>query len=303
MKTNQQGCNDSLGVCGVETDEQKQTTNQQKLEIYIFTDPLCPDCWGFEPVIKKFRLEYGHLCKMRFITVPEAASWCVNEQNQKSLADLWEETSSRTGMCCDGDIWHENPLTQSETPAIAVKAAEMQGRQYGLRYLRKVREALFLNKENVSKEEILLDCAKRANLDVHEFHKDLHSDLARKALDADINTTHEMGAEDVPTMIFFNDCIEDAGLKISGLHDFHVYVDILGRMLGSPPTPRPKMDIDEFMETYGLVATQEVAHVYDLSMKEATCRLKALQLQQKIECVPAKKGSFWKADPHRALQN
>ncbi|AXF55670.1 hypothetical protein DT065_06300 [Salicibibacter kimchii] len=56
------------------------------------------------------------------------------------------------------------------------------------------------------------------------------------------------------------------------------------------------MDIDEFMKNDGLVATQEVAQVYDLSMKEATSRLKALQLQQKIECIPVKKGSFWKAD-------
>ncbi|WP_160112431.1 hypothetical protein [Salicibibacter kimchii] len=50
------------------------------------------------------------------------------------------------------------------------------------------------------------------------------------------------------------------------------------------------------MKNDGLVATQEVAQVYDLSMKEATSRLKALQLQQKIECIPVKKGSFWKAD-------
>ncbi|WP_245723070.1 DsbA family protein [Natribacillus halophilus] len=293
MNANQRGCDDTLGVCGVESDERRQTESQQKLEIYIFTDPLCPDCWGFEPKIKKIRLEYGHLFKMRFFIVPEAASGRVNEQNRQSLADLWEKTATRTGMCCDGDIWHENPLSHSDAPAIAVKAAEMQGRQYGLRYLRRLREALFLKKENVSKEDVLLRCAQRSELDLHEFHKDLHSDLARKALASDVNTTHEMEAESVPTMIFFNDCIEDAGIKISGLHNYDVYVDILTNMLGEIPEPRPKMSLGDFMNTYQFVATQEVAEVYDLSMKEATSHLKALQLQQKVERVPVKKGAFW----------
>ncbi|MBB6448481.1 putative DsbA family dithiol-disulfide isomerase [Geomicrobium halophilum] len=296
VKTNERGCDDTLGVCGMEEGD-KPTNDHFKLEIYVFTDPLCPACWGMEPKLKKIQLEYGHLFKMRFFIVPEAASWCVNEQNQKSLVDLWETTATRTGMCCDGDIWHENPLSHSEAPAIAVKAAEMQGRQYGILYLRRLREALFLKKENISNEEILLSCAKRTQLDLEEFRKDLNSDLARKALESDVNTTHEMDAEAVPTMIFFNDRIEDAGLKVSGLHSYDVYEDILAKMLGDYPQARKKMDIDEFVRTYQFVATQEVAEVYDLSMKEANARLKALQLQQKVESIPVKRGTFWQPIP------
>ena len=41
--------------------------------------------------------------------------------------------------------------------SIALKAAELQGRRAGIRFLRKLQEMLFLEKQNISNFEVLVD--------------------------------------------------------------------------------------------------------------------------------------------------
>ncbi|WP_258871641.1 DsbA family protein, partial [Halobacillus trueperi] len=32
---------------------------KRPIEIYVFIDPLCPECWSLEPFLKKLTIEYG----------------------------------------------------------------------------------------------------------------------------------------------------------------------------------------------------------------------------------------------------
>ncbi|GAK10140.1 YjbH-like, GTP pyrophosphokinase domain [Geomicrobium sp. JCM 19038] len=295
MVMTKEQCNYYTGTCGEAAGDQREhLINDHRVEIYVFTDPLCPLCWGIEPKLKKLLNEYNQYIKVRYVVMPENASARIHEQNQRTLSDLWDITSTQTGMCCDGDFWYENPISVPETPSIAIKAAEMQGRQCGMRFLRRVREALFLNKQDVTDDHVLLKCAQEAGLDEIEFQKDFHSDLAKQALESDLRTKNEMGVSEVPSMIFFNDCIEDAGVMISGLHSYDVYEDILTEVLGKTPVPEMKHDLLSFVRHYSLVATAEIAEVFDLTTKETKSAMKRLQLQQKVECVPVKHGEFWK---------
>ncbi|WP_018921493.1 ClpXP adapter SpxH family protein [Salsuginibacillus kocurii] len=288
-------CDNETGTCD------GLPINAKKVELYVFTDPLCPECWAFEPKLKKLKMEYGHYLTIRFFVAGHLQTWNICEQTesyttqkQKDLASQWEETGSRTGMSCDGDLWLEDPISSACVPSLAIKAAEMQGRQLATIFLRKLREALFLNKRNIEKEQELLLCAENAGLDLEEFKKDLHSNGAIKALQCDMRTTREMEVEKAPTFVFFNDCIEDAGLKVCGLYDYAVYVNILSELVGEHLYAEDKVDLPDFLKQYKYVATTEVAEVYDLSINEAECKLKQLQLQQKVEKVPVKYGTFWR---------
>ncbi|GAK05788.1 YjbH-like, GTP pyrophosphokinase domain [Geomicrobium sp. JCM 19037] len=294
MLTAKQHCDTNSGICGSGEEEHTEKRAFKKLELYVFTDPLCPACWGIEPTLKKINMEYGNLITLRYFIVPTSTSAWIHEQNNRSLSDLWDVTSKKTGMCCDGDVWRENPFSNTELPALAVKAAEMQGRQSGIRYLRRLRELLFLNKKNVTEEDVLVDCAKEAGLDEREFNNDFHSGTISRALRCDMSTTEEMGVQEVPSMIFFNDCIEDAGVKVSGLHSYSTYVEVLTDLLGFKPEPNTPCTLMEFLEKYRFVATKEIAEVFDLTTKEAVSEMKKLQLQQKVECVPVKHGEFWR---------
>ncbi|WP_151679729.1 ClpXP adapter SpxH family protein [Weizmannia acidilactici] len=264
------------------------------LEIYVFVDPLCPECWALEPILKKLRLEYGIYFRFRHVLIGKLANLNDNPKKHEAMVDYWEKTASRTGMSCDGSLWIENPITSPYIVSIAIKAAELQGKKQGLRFLRKVQELVFLEKQNISDIDILLECAKEASLDVDEFLHDIHSESAAKAFQCDLKITSEMEVTESPSLVFFNENIEDEGLKISGLYSYDVYVQVLQEMLGKRPAPMPLPPLEDFLKFFGIVASKEISVVYDMPIHEAEKELKKLVLQQKVQKINGKHGSFWK---------
>lgn len=287
-----------------ESSNMKQTTTSQHgfsdllkkpIEIYVFIDPLCPECWSLEPFIKKLTVEYGRFFTIRPIISGKLTSLHTQSlQKPEDLAKGWEKVASRTGMSCDGDLWLENPINSPWITALAIKAAELQGRKAGMRFLRKVQEQLFLNKENISNEEILISCAKQVSLDVEEFHNDIHSDSAKRALQCDLKLTREMDVEQIPAIVLFNQEEEDEGIKITGLYPYEIYVQVLQEMLQRKPRPAAKPELESFLEHYGLVGTREISEVYDWSEQKTNCEMKKLMLKQKVEQHPAKYDMFWR---------
>ncbi|WP_026571101.1 MULTISPECIES: ClpXP adapter SpxH family protein [Sediminibacillus] len=268
---------------------------KKPVEIYVFVDPLCPECWSLEPSLKKLSIEYG-----RFFTIRPILSGHLTVLNKdkfdkpKKLKDIWERTASRTGMSCDGDLWLENPINLPWLASIAIKAAELQGKKAGRNFLRKVQEKLFLNKRDISDEATLVECAREVNLDVQEFTQDLYSNSAKKALQCDLKLTQEMEVEYIPTMVFFNESEEEGGLKVSGLYPYDIYVKVLKQMLQMDPPPAKKPELEEFISYYGFVGNKEISVVYDWSKEKTEKEMKKLQLKQMVEKVPVKYGTFYR---------
>ncbi len=294
-------CDNQLGVCGLDPKQTLEIKRQKPIELYTFIDPLCAECWAFEPILKKLQVEYGNYFRIRTLVAGRLQAWnmCKDTQNglaakKQKIALIWEQIASKSGMSCDGDVWLENDWSSPYLVSIAIKAAELQGPHAGARYLRKLRESLFLEKLNITEEQVLLHCAVQVGLDCEEFKKDLSSQGAAKALQCDIKTTNEMGVDIVPTFVFFNNNVDDEGIKVTGNYPYHVYVQILEEMLGFKPEAAPPISLEQFLTHYQFVATIEVAVVFDLSEDEAERRLKALMLQQKVESVPVKYGTFWR---------
>ena len=265
------------------------------IEIYVFVDPLCPECWSLEPYLKKLTIEYG-----RFFTIRPILSGQLTTLNKdkfdkpKKLKEIWEKTASRTGMSCDGDLWVENPITLPWLASIAIKAAELQGKKAGRKYLRKVQEYVFLEKKDISRENVLIQCAKEVKLDLDEFTSDLYSKTAKKALQDDLKLTKEMEVEYIPAMVFFNESEEEEGLKLSGLYPYDIYVKVLKQILRKDPHPAQKPELEDFLAYYDFVGTREISVVYDWSEEKAIKEMKKLQLKHIVEKIPVKYGSFWK---------
>ncbi|WP_425451948.1 ClpXP adapter SpxH family protein [Bacillus taeanensis] len=275
-------------------------SSKKPIEIYTFIDPLCPECWALEPIVKKLQAEYGHYIK--FIYLIGSKLDHLNTFKKKNLgihrcedvAIKWEKTANRTGMSCNGDLWHEDPISTPYIASIAIKAAELQGKKAGVRFLRKMREFLFLAKQNITREPVIMECAKEAGLDLKEFQKDLHSEGALRAFQCDLKISCEMEVEELPTLVFFNERVEDEGLKVTGNYAYNVYVSILTEMLGEAPKTEEPPPIEEFLKNYKFVATKEISVVYDVTCTEVEREMKKLVLKQKVERVPVKYGTFWR---------
>ncbi|MEJ9224680.1 ClpXP adapter SpxH family protein [Priestia aryabhattai] len=273
-----------------------QGSNKKPLEIYVFVDPLCPECWALEPILKKLQIEYGQLLSLKHVLGGNLQQLNIGAQEKfEHIAKSWEKTGSRSGMSCDGNLWLENPIDTPYAASIAIKAAGLQGKKQGIRFLRRLQEVVFLEKQNVTEESVLIQCAKHVGLDVDEFVKDLHSDYAAKAFQCDLKITSEMDVDEIPTLVFFNEKVEEEGIKISGYYSYETYVHIIKEMLEIDPDPACLPPLRSFLSYFQFVASKEVAVVYGLSLEEAEKELKKLQLQQVVERVPVKYGTFWRS--------
>lgn len=261
----------------------------------MFIDPLCPECWALEPILKKLHIEYGRYFSIKHVLSGRITNLNVSKRkNYEVIADLWEKTASRSGMSCDGSLWLENPVASPYIASVAIKAAELQGRRAGIRFLRKLQEKLFIDKENISHLDVLKHCAKSAGLDVEEFISDFHSESAAKAFQCDLKITTEMEVQEIPTLVFFNENAEDEGIKITGSYPYEIYVQILEEMLSEKPIKNQPPPLENFLKYFKLVASKEIAVVYNMSISQVEREMKKLLLLQKVEQLPAKYGTFWK---------
>lgn len=270
-------------------------SEKKPLELFMFIDPLCPECWALEPIIKKLIIEYGRYFSIKHVLSGRLASLNIGKKHgYENMAEHWEKTATRSGMSCDGSLWFENPISSPHLASIAIKAAELQGRKSGIRFLRKLQEVLFLDKQNVSSFDVLKGCAKNTGLDVAEFINDIHSDSAAKAFQCDLKITSEMDVQEIPTLVFFNEHIEDEGIKVTGFYPYEVYEQIIEEMLAEKPERMDPPPIETFIKYFKFVASKEIAVVYNLTINEAEREMKKLQLKQMVERIPVKYGVFWR---------
>ncbi|MFF2288354.1 ClpXP adapter SpxH family protein [Peribacillus butanolivorans] len=276
---------------------------KKPIEIYVFVDPLCPECWGLEPIIRKLQIEYGQLFSLRHVLSGKIDSLNMGKnKNYENLAQVWEKTASRSGMSCDGSLWLENPISSPYSASIAIKAAELQGRKLAIRFLRQLQEHVFIGKRDISNIEVLTNCAKTVGLDVEEFLHDINSSSAAKGFQCDLKITSEMEVTEIPSLVFFNQNIEEEGIKVSGVYSYEVYVQILEDMLNGLPAPAEPPSLEEFLSCFKLVATKEIETVYNMNKNNVELEMKKLVLKQVAEKIPAKYGSFWRYTEKQSLE-
>ena len=117
---------------------------------------------------------------------------------------------------------------------------------------------------------------------------DINSSSASKAFQCDVKITSEMEVDEIPTLVFFNENIEDEGLKITGLYSYEVYVHIIEEMLAAKPEKQPLPPLEVFMKYYRVVASKEIAVVYDLSIEEVEKANEKMDASAKSKKAPCK---------------
>lgn len=93
------------------------------MELYVFVDPLNPQCFELQAVMRKLEIEYGHYFSMRVVL----STQLFNLNSSAKIANI--DTDS---------------LSHPVLASVAVKAAELQGKRAGNRFLHKLQEQLFL---------------------------------------------------------------------------------------------------------------------------------------------------------------
>ncbi|MDY3560560.1 DsbA family protein [Gemmata sp. JC673] len=176
------------------------------VRITYFTDPLCPWCWAFEPQWRRLRFEFGAGLRWRYRMGGLLAHWgryhdSVNEvHNPGQMATQWLQVGELTAAPIDASIWRAGPPASSYPACLAFKAAESFGPPFAEAYLRRLREAVMLEKRDISRREELVDLA-AAGAAPAAFETALDAPEATGAFRDDLTEARYREVQRFPTLV------------------------------------------------------------------------------------------------------
>lgn len=295
-------CDPNESICaipgqtsGTKTGALPKNHTKKPVRILYFTDPICSACWGIEPQLRRLKLEYGHAVEIEYRMGGLLPQWegfnGGGITKPSDVAGHWDEVSHHYEMPIDGDVWLEDPLPSSFPPSIAFKAAQMQDEQMALRFLRRIREMVFLEKKNIARWEHLEAAARQVGLDAAQLKTDFEG-RAKQAFQEDLNLARQLGVRGFPTLIF-NDT---TGQKLL-LHGARPYAfferNVQTLAPDVPKTPFDNSPVALFAQ-FPTLTLKEFSMLSGLSNTEAEATLEALVAARNLTKINTKNGALWR---------
>lgn len=292
-------CNPEKGFCeipGTDTnsaDNNRALKTTKPLKIIYYTDPICSACWGIEPQLRKLKLEYGHITEIEYRMGGLLPDWSYNSGDISKPSDVarhWDEVSDYYEMPIDGNVWLEDPLESSYPPSVAFKAAQIQDKEKAIRFLRELREMVFLQKKNITKWEHLELAGKKAGLDVAK----LKADYERKAtelFEEDLKLGRELGIRGFPTLILIN----SAGQKerAYGTIPYNQLEGTLKKLLPRATKTNYEKTWSYVFSKYPTLTAKEFSELTGNPVKDSEKLLDGLVAKGNLEKMTIRNGSIW----------
>lgn len=292
-------CDPEVGICEVPglANDSSTLVNLNKIEkpvkLIYFTDPICSSCWGIEPALRKFKLEYGNDVEVEYRMGGLLPDWSYNSGGISKPSDVahhWDEVSVYYDMPIDGDVWLIDPLNSSYPSSIAFKAAELQDKEKAILFLREVREMVFLKKKNIAKWEHLEEAARVVGLELVKFKADYET-KAKALFEEDLKLAREMGVRGFPTMFF-----TDADGKKEIVYGTKPYASYEAGLLKIYPDAKKKSydhNYEALFNKFNSLTAKEYSELSGVPRAEAEKALDELVAIGKLEKLKTKNGSMW----------
>ncbi|MCY7475039.1 DsbA family protein [Bacillus safensis] len=294
MKNNEMFCDIETGVCGVGEDEDIQVIDFQQskksITLYYVTDPICSHCWAIEPVLRRFKEQYGHYFHFQTVLGGLLEKWHdgpIDPANgiykPADVAGHWREVGEHSRMPIDGSLMIDNPVQSSYPPSRVFKVIQKHHDDaLAYTFLRRAREALFAFNQNISDITVLIDIVNDLGLNGDVIVHEAELPSGQELLDQDFTLVRDLGARGFPTIIFVNE--ENKGVKITGGRSFEVYVEGLKQALNTEelePKKRPAVSI--LLEKEKLLFSKEIEVMYDVDQSDVRSFMKKELPQQQYQ--------------------
>lgn len=292
-------CDIETGMCAP-GDENKDTASQSTIlstkktvKVIYYTDPICSSCWGIEPQLRKLKLEYGNDIDIEYRMGGLLPNWSYNSGGISKPSDVahhWDEVSLHYDMPIDGDLWLEDPLNSSYPPSIAFKAAQLQGEEKAIQFMREIREMVFLQKKNIAKWEHLEAAAKTVGLDVAQFKID-YENKAKVMFEADLKLGQQLGVRGFPTMFF----VDDAGNKetVYGSKPYAFYEMAVLKLNTNAEKSEYSKNWEALFAIYPTLTAKEFSVLSGKPRVESESYLNELSDKSALAKSTTKNGSIW----------
>ncbi|XDD51039.1 DsbA family protein [Leptospira sp. WS92.C1] len=203
--------------------------NSIRHSILYATDPLCPWCYGFDPVVKKVREEYKD--KIRFSLVLGGLRYGdtaepLSSELSRILKHEWKDAESLTKQPFQQGIFAETEILYDSQPACrAVITIQKIKPEFAFEYLGELSKTFFFKNQDPRSLETLSTLAETFQISKEEFKTVFEDkDTKAEALN-DFYFSFSLGVSAFPTLVF-SDGLE-SGILARGYHSYEQLDSIL----------------------------------------------------------------------------
>jgi predicted DsbA family dithiol-disulfide isomerase len=275
-----------------------------QVRIVWYTDPHNVWCWGCEPAIRRFEIRYPESVEIEirmgglfedFSPVREQWARMSGGRWKDSVLAFFEAVAAQHRMPMDAERMTDSVDDFDSTwPAcLAAKAAELQGRERGKRYLRRLREAWTIEGQGIHRRSVQEAIASEVGLDLGAFKMAIEDGSADRAFEKDREECGDLGITGFPTFVLDH---AQESLRLEGWQPWEVFDDALQKL---DPMLRPeriettKVAVGSLLQRYGRCATREVAAVLGATDDDAEIILEELEGDAEVLRRPVGRGLMW----------
>ncbi len=301
LKNNPLMCDIEIGMCEVPSvadvgDGNSIAADTQSVKVVYFTDPICSSCWGIEPQLRRLKLEYGSHVDIEYRMGGLLQDWNYSSGGISKPSDVahhWDEVSAHYDMPIDGDVWLEDPLHSSYPPSIAFKAAQLQGNDKAVQFLRVIREMLFIEKKNITRWEHLQVAGEKVGLNVDQLKKDFEGS-AKSMFEEDLKLAREFGVRGFPTMFF----VDDSGSReiVYGSKPYAYYEMAVLKLNAVAKKSEYKKDWEILFSKYDSMTAKEFSELSGTPREDSEVMLNDLSSKGLLEKFETKNGAIWRRE-------
>ena len=237
-----------------------------------FTDPFCPRSWGAEPRLRRLQAVFG--VEVRYVMTGLGRQ--IEPARAAELALQTLDAVAETGMPADARVWLRDPPKSTYPAAIAVHAVAEQGDPGP--FIRRLREAVFLEGRRLGDPESLLTAAREAGVgNLERLRVDFGSNAMLENFGADLERTREEG-------------VTSHTLQIG---DTWAQDDWDAAARGAGAEEADSLSVEDALARFGSMATAEVAAVCGLPYARASGELWRLAMEWRVTPRRVPGGELW----------
>ncbi|MGF1697279.1 DsbA family protein [Vibrio lamellibrachiae] len=172
-----------------------------KPKLYYVYDPMCSWCWGYKPTWQKIKDSVADNVELVYVLggLAPDSDVAMPKEMQQQIASYWKKIEGFLGTQFNYDFWNENTPRRSTYPACrALLAAREQGQEQTM--LTAIQHGYYLNAQNPSDNEVLIELADSIGLNREQFQQTLIAEETQQALLKEIGFARSIGGNSFPSL-------------------------------------------------------------------------------------------------------
>ncbi len=166
---------------------------------------MCSWCWAFAPIWGEIRQQLP-----KNITVKYLLGGLAPDNNEPMPATLqaqiqkhWKTIEKKVpGTRFNYTFWEKCTPRRSTYPACrAVIAARNQDIRHEPKMILAIQQAYYLDAQNPSHDDVLINLARQLKLNAEQFHNDLNSNTTQQKLDDEICLSRKLSTRGFPDLV------------------------------------------------------------------------------------------------------